>query len=141
MKTKEERTNFYIEKKMTTCLHFRGIQNDPCSAGVSISGFAGKIPCIYVNELSTLCEKRTLPSREDAVKMVQEDEASTAKHMQAFAAAQKDAKAKGLGQGSGGRSEMPCPMNCGGTLHYSVSSVNGHMHARCNSQGCVVWME
>ena len=38
-----------------------------------------------------------------------------------------------------------CPVCNGGgkqerTLHWSMAS-NGHIHARCDTQGCVAWME
>jgi hypothetical protein len=36
--------------------------------------------------------------------------------------------------------KMPCPV-CSKTLHYSVSSYNGHIHARCESDDCVSFME
>lgn len=63
------------------------------------------------------------------------------KWMKALRAAKDHAKAAGLGRGNGGRGEMPCPAECGGTLRYSVASVNGHMHAACSSSKCVRWME
>jgi hypothetical protein len=36
---------------------------------------------------------------------------------------------------------IPCP-NCeGGTLHYSRSSYNGHIHGQCTTPDCTWWME
>lgn len=37
--------------------------------------------------------------------------------------------------------EMGCPICGDGKLRYSISSVNGHIHGRCNGQNCVSWME
>lgn len=39
------------------------------------------------------------------------------------------------------RSEViECPV-CSGRLHLSQSSANGHVHGRCETAGCVSWME
>jgi hypothetical protein len=41
---------------------------------------------------------------------------------------------------SGGGS-IRCPVCNDGKLRYSRSSYNGHIHARCQTIGCVEWME
>lgn len=33
-----------------------------------------------------------------------------------------------------------CPQ-CGGRLHLSQSAYNGHVHGKCETEGCVAWME
>lgn len=35
---------------------------------------------------------------------------------------------------------LSCPVCEKGNLHYSRAS-NGHVHARCETPGCVCWME
>lgn len=35
---------------------------------------------------------------------------------------------------------VECPA-CRGRLHLSISSYNGHVHGRCETEGCVEWME
>lgn len=35
---------------------------------------------------------------------------------------------------------IECPA-CKGRLHLSISSYNGHVHGRCETDGCVAWME
>lgn len=40
-----------------------------------------------------------------------------------------------------GAGVMDCPICRTGKLSYSRSSYNGHVHASCNSSGCVRWME
>jgi hypothetical protein len=44
------------------------------------------------------------------------------------------------GQGAGGK--IDCPV-CGGkeTLGYSRAGLNGHVWAKCSTDGCVCWME
>jgi len=40
-----------------------------------------------------------------------------------------------------GAGVMPCPVCKTGTLRYSRSSYNGHVHAACTNESCVRWME
>ena len=35
---------------------------------------------------------------------------------------------------------ITCPV-CGGHLNYRRAGYNGHIHARCKTDGCVSWME
>jgi hypothetical protein len=35
---------------------------------------------------------------------------------------------------------VECPA-CKGRLHLSISGYNGHIHGRCETDGCVAWME
>lgn len=35
---------------------------------------------------------------------------------------------------------VECPI-CNGKLHLSQSAVNGHVHGKCETDGCVAWME
>ena len=35
---------------------------------------------------------------------------------------------------------VECPA-CNGKLHLSISSYNGHVHGKCETAGCVSWME
>lgn len=65
---------------------------------------------------------------------------TVADSVKAVNAAHKDAKAKGFGKNNGGVSEMTCPI-CGGLLRYSVAAYNGHIHGKCETEGCVQWME
>lgn len=59
----------------------------------------------------------------------------------AMRAAHEAARAKRFGKGKGGVGEIVCP-KCGtGTLRYTVSSYNGHMHGQCSTPNCLAWME
>jgi hypothetical protein len=40
-----------------------------------------------------------------------------------------------------GAGKMACPVCKTGVLHYSRSSYNGHVHAKCTTEKCVAWME
>jgi hypothetical protein len=87
------------------------------------------------------CESRKLPTREEAEAEVIRSDEQTQKILVVIREAHEHAKAKGYKVGNGGRDSMACPAKCGGTLHYTVASINGHMHGRCTTQGCAQWME
>ena len=37
--------------------------------------------------------------------------------------------------------KIPCPACKNGTVGYSIAALNGHVWARCSTEGCVAWME
>ena len=139
-----------IKRNEHTCKHFNGIHRDICMAGVSYRalvggsdlGWATRIPCIVssLTKEPVPCDKREYPTLEEAAAQVDATEASFELHRRAHRKAHDDAKAKGYRQGHGGNSQCVCPI-CNGTLRYSVASYNGHMYAKCETDGCVSWME
>lgn len=140
-----------IKHEMECCVHFRGIQHDTCLVGVNIRalvggsdfGWAARIPCLLMDadKCEVTCEQRKLPTREEAEAEVVRSDEAVQKTLFALRVAKEHAKVHGFKTGSGGRGSMACPTKCGGTLHYSVASVNGHMHGRCTTDDCVQWME
>jgi hypothetical protein len=138
-----------IAKGMRDCRHFNGIQHDCCEAGVNyeelIEHGKYRIPClkmaIGLKRDPALCEKFAAMTREEAEKEADETLSIQAKTMLAMRAAHEDAKLKRFGKGHGGHDSFPCPTGCGGHLYYRVASVNGHMHAKCETPNCVSWME
>ena len=40
-----------------------------------------------------------------------------------------------------GAGQMDCPVCILGKLRYSRAADNGHVHAECNTKGCVSWLE
>lgn len=55
--------------------------------------------------------------------------------------AYEEIKRRGYGKGNGvAKDTMPCPV-CDGTLHFRVAACNGHVHAQCDTDGCLTWME
>lgn len=141
------------------CHHFNGIQHECCTAGVNYrqlagieSGMALVLPCLPEKTFETRrreemgetireCPKLERTTHEQAVQEAQDCIARSSRTMKVMNAAHEHAKAAKLGKGHGGRGEMPCPLECGGILHYSVASYNGHMHAKCSTENCVAWME
>jgi len=154
-KTTEERKAEQRERNITrtieTCQYFTGIQNKLCKAGVEIRtlvggpdfGWATRLPCMlsHGERCEVTCDKRHFPTREEAEQQETEWKARLERTGRAIRGAHAHAKAAGLGKGSGGKGNLPCPTECGGTLYYSVASVNGHMHAKCSTRDCVSWME
>lgn len=43
-------------------------------------------------------------------------------------------------KGKSAQEVIECPA-CQGRLHLSISSYNGHVHGKCETDGCVAWME
>ena len=127
-----------IERKMRTCLHFTGMSNECCAAGIRYDTFANGLPCIIPEER---CEKREFKTREEAEAAQVESDRRSALSLLAMHAAHADAKVKGFGKGHAGASSIKCPVCEEGELFYRVASVNGHMHAGCRTKGCVSWME
>lgn len=40
-----------------------------------------------------------------------------------------------------GNGTMDCPVCGSGKLQYKRSNYNGHVHAKCSTDGCVAWQE
>jgi len=145
---KKQRHEFQILSIMQRCVHFTGIQHDECKASVSYHGQFGNgvgcfanIPCVSFDEkTSRYCPKRQYPSREDAERELAEVDEYLAQCSKAYKAVKEDAKSK-FPPHQGGASSIECPICRTGMLQYSVASINGHIHARCSTHGCVSWTE
>lgn len=134
------------------CIHFTGIQNDVCDAGVPYMDVRtdGKgIPCLRGNGISgkrpdgacLSCSKREWPTEEAIAEQVAARDMAMERTLLAMRAIRQDCTNHGYGKGSGGRGQLSCPACDGGTLHYSVSGYNGHIHAQCTTEGCVRFMQ
>lgn len=127
---------------MTSCVHFTGVQNNQCKAGVSYSSFRPlglKIPCVTPGAPG--CSLCRFPTPEEVAEQIAASDAAYARMELALTVVHADAKAKGFRRGHGGGSSLPCPVCQTGTLAYSVSGCNGHIHGRCGTEGCVWWMQ
>jgi hypothetical protein len=124
------------------CIHFNGVMNDCCKAGVSYSAIrVGHLfPCFKGDSLDT-CDKREFPSDEQVAARVNEIEANTARTMTAMVAVCDEAKRLGLKNGKGGGGQIECPVCKTGTLGFSVASYNGHIWGKCSTKDCVAWMQ
>jgi hypothetical protein len=134
------------EQKASKCVHFNGLQNDKCEAGIlyvavenlTVKGFA-RWPCFRDGE-ACQCSRRHFPTPEEVAAGCAATRASMARTGKAMDAAFADAKAKGFEKGNGGSGQVKCPCCDSGTLHYSVAAYNGHVWGKCSTDGCVSWM-
>jgi hypothetical protein len=148
------------------CKHFNGIGNDVCRAGVNYLAVAKdhepieyryegdppsvkpsvqrrSLPCIVKSNLGgAVCDKCELPTAEELAerdRQIRESFERMAKARAAIVAHLGGSWKKGT-PGSRGAIDCPC---CGkpGGLHFTRSGYNGHVHARCETDGCADWME
>lgn len=125
-------------KRLATCRHFTGLQNDTCAVGVRYMDVRDaskpgpyRWPCL--GECATTCEKR-------APKTEAEIDEEDLKRAEMFAAVVRARAAiVDTGKSAG---VVNCP-RCGGAdaLRFRVSSCNGHVHAACSTPNCLAWME
>jgi len=152
MDSKAQQKEKRIKREMGTCVHFTGIHQKTCSVGVIYRdlvggpdfGWARKIPCTmaWPDETDRVtCSKIKHLTREEAEAEVHSDDQRMQRTLKVIHETHAHAKAAGLGVGHGGIGELPCAACEGGTVQYSVASVNGHIHGRCTKDGCVSWME
>lgn len=134
-----------IDHHMNYCIHYK-VEHEPkleirCAAGVDIKGAPrlSGMPCIGGHELEDpckVCPKWERTKLEDA-----ECEAdSMVNHLQktvlVMAAISPWRKKKPYGK----QEIIECPV-CKGRLHLTQSSYNGHVHAKCDTENCVSFME
>lgn len=135
----------FIAQKMGTCKHFNGLRHDCCLAGVRYQDLVpdGKepsarasMPCMdKYNPSGTTCEKREPHTREEAEARWRALNGSGERTMKAIRAIADHIKATGKYADI-----IDCP-NCGNRLGYGKARSNGHVHARCDTPGCVSFMQ
>lgn len=134
----------YREQIARKCKHFKGtFKNDTCAVGVSYDDFKGQgLPCFERQNLkcTAVCEKREFLTEEELdekERKLRQSIENIGKARKAIVEAIGDRKKQSLG----GR--IDCPV-CGNPdcLSFSYAgSYNGHIHAKCSTEGCVCWME
>ena len=99
------------------------------------TGWVAKVPCLRTNETTAQCDQCVYPTKEEA----EADNAAfkayvddVLKHIPIARAAMVAAKSDG--------GCMDCP-KCGQGLRWSKARCNGHIHAKCDTEGCLSWME
>lgn len=123
------------------------MDHDTCEAGVAYETMKGmpfeKRPCFCKpgEQPRTGCELMLLPTAEE---IEAEDREMTLRFERTMKC--RAAIVAHLGgpwkRGMGGkRGEIACPACESGTLRFTRSGYNGHIHAACSTEGCVSWME
>ena len=131
------------------CVHFNGIGNETCDAGVKYEDVRDtstkpySLPCLAeYNTAGATCDKCRYPTAEELAAEKEEQRRfmeGMTKARAAIVAACGGPWKKGV---TGSRGVIDCPV-CGAveSLAYSRAGYNGHVHASCKTTGCVSWME
>lgn len=135
------------ERRENTCVHFTGISDERCNAGISYRelgddsrpGMALRLPCYpkHDDERATEraeCVRFEAMGRDRVAAEDAENEAAMERTIKARAAiVEKEGEATSV------LGAIDCP-NCKGNLRYAIA-FNGHIHAHCTTTGCCHWME
>jgi hypothetical protein len=129
------------------CKHYDGraaIHDKPCRAGVDARvsfcdgetfGMFNRIPCIKTNVDAPHCHLAEFPTPEE----VAASDAAFEAHLTDFMKWMPLARAAMIATKSDGGC-IDCP-KCKQGLRWSRSRGNGHIHAKCDTEGCLSWME
>ena len=140
--------------KKGTCKHFNGMVNERCDADVRYYdvtpdpdgvGCWRRTPCHrdrHPNDAEEFgqpgtCEKYEEPTPEEIAAYEAEIEAS---HQRMLKTLPVIRRIKEEHKGESWQGVEKCPV-CDGKLHMSHAACNGHVHGRCETDGCVAWME
>ncbi|HLX18407.1 MAG TPA: hypothetical protein VKS24_24730 [Bradyrhizobium sp.] len=135
------------------CIHYRyngnirlGDPADTCEAGVKYSLFRDHRFDIRPRFLTkdgkskpgaVHCENLRLPTPEE----IEAHEKWINARMSKMATVQTGiAEWRKAHKGRSASEIVECPA-CKGRLHLSISAYNGHIHGKCETEGCVSWME
>lgn len=122
------------------CVHFTGIQNDKCKAGILYADVGRPIPCITLNgKRNDCCPTYTEPTAEQIAKSEAEFNAAMdrmRKVMPVVAGWRTWKKNHRVAK----QEVITCPV-CDGRLHLSQAAYNGHVWGKCETEGCIQWME
>lgn len=142
-----------------TCKHFCGLRDKKCNAGIAYDdvtprpkepGCALRIPCHLPGKFDGLsarqreeenkrgtCEKFELPTDAEIAKYNADVKRIVEMHMKSvpFAAEmRKKYREKGFAD------IVECPI-CRGRMHFTVSNYNGHTSGKCETEGCLNYIE
>lgn len=143
-----------VEFEMNYCRHYEvkpGMKAKDLSCAVGIDHRAlppitdrgnsrWNFPCIDGHKLPggacAICPKWERHTQEDGEKRA----LGVLHSMRKMTLAGPVVKAWRLKEPQGKQEVIECPV-CKGRLHLAQSSYNGHVHGRCETEGCLSWME
>lgn len=123
------------EQHGNRCVHFNGIQNKKCDANINYPPDCRNLPCHKKSGL--VCPKQHFPTENEIKQFVEETEQRLNEMAKAFIIVGKIKKEH---KGENWKGIEVCPV-CGGKLHLSHSSFNGHVWGKCETEKCLGWME
>lgn len=133
------------------CVHYIGLGNRGSSCGVGVvyasvtlegdGMILNRMPCFKKNGLSHLCGSCQYPTKEQ----LEESERIISDLIKNITttrmAIKRDIEDRGM-KNRDTRGSIPCPVCKTGTVSYSCAgSYNGHVHAQCDTDDCVSWIE
>lgn len=117
------------EQIINKCIHFNGVMNKCCKAGVNYADVRidkpYKFPCL---NQGGECELRIFPTPEELQEEIVETQAHVIKSLAAYAKIKEHFNKTKAYAGT-----VSC--ECGGSLRYTCATVNGHIWARCDTCG------
>ncbi len=132
------------------CKNFTGLQTKTCKAGVEYDTvILGKgtalvsFPCFQDrNPQNAKCEKCVFRTPEEIAQAEADDAKMFEDMTKARSAIVQSCGGKWKRGDPGRQGKVNCPV-CQGvdSLQYTRAGYNGHIHARCKTDGCVSWME
>lgn len=123
----------------TTCKFFNGTVHERCEAGIEYKSvrsqqpFPNTHPCFSP---SLTCIAREYPTDQE----IEAEEKRIGRAVEAAIQVEKVIRQL-AGDRWGSYGVMECPICGTGTVEYSISSLNGHMSARCDTDGCVNFIQ
>jgi hypothetical protein len=121
------------------CIHFNGMINEVCEAGIRYKDI-NDLPCVRESveaKAEHQCPKCEWPTEEyieNYLAIIAEADARMEK------ATDLCNKIKTEQKGKNWQGIEVCPA-CGGKLHLSHAGYNGHLWGRCETAGCLAWIE
>lgn len=117
-----------IEQQMSDkCIHFNGIMNECCKAGIKYSEVRStdkpyKFPCL---KQGGSCASSQFRTPEEVEKRIAEMVDNSIKVLGAYLKVKDHSEKTKQDHG-----KLPC--ECGGELHYAVAQGNGHIRVKCS---------
>lgn len=135
------------------CRHYKPEPGDPrCALGVDIRkhvggdrfGWYARMPCVtdrpgekpFRHDVVP-CDKREPHTEAEIAEHDTETERLVARTL----AIDPWVAAKKAAHPNGGSGFELCPGKCGQEIRWSIASSNGHMFAKCQTEGCIAFME
>lgn len=133
------------------CVHYRAKDHKTCAAGVNyqqLGGVAGtygmlqRFPCFLkyyepARSDAVSCKHLRVPTREE---VAAHDEWAAARARELLSAMVAIAPLRDQYKDVGFAGVIECPA-CQGRLHLTIAATNGHTHGKCETEGCLSWME
>lgn len=116
-----------------------------CKVGVDFHQFLGPRPIATQSEMPCLGETARAKARCDQYSGYTSEEIAAAEaewedRIARTVTIRKAIMAEHESSGSNG-GQIPCPACKTGIVSWSRARINGHVHARCSTDGCASWME